>query len=890
MTQHFKTVYLPSAEPNERGQSLTLAFAPSDSDLYRAVEPLSSLEVRGLLGHANVESLYAAAKQERLPVNTYCVREIAGKLPGFLNTKQLTFPGMEVDATIVDPIQATFKGGRDLPMHSWFPYLEGYSPDFVTTLLETFAPEATRVLDPFAGTGTTPLTCAMLGKSAFYCELNPVLQTVMEGKIVALLLSHDTRVATSERLLRLADSFVTRVEHRSPDVALQIAYDAVFGESVYFERENLDQILKARRLLDEVIVEDRVAGLFLSIATMASLVPASKLIRRGDLRFRKGKEIQTPGVRYADEVSKRIREIANDLLVVEQTGVRPCLLTEDARALDKPQSIHAQAVVTSPPYLNGTNYYRNTKLELWFIRRLVERSNLDFLRQKTVTSGIVEVTRLDNSPTDTFVSAELSNRIAESSYDRRIPQMVEAYFSDMAQVTNAMASQLAKGARVIVDIGDSAYAGVHVPTHEILKRIMESQGFEFDQEHVLRKRLSRGGLPLRQTVLVFRFDGRAGGRRIIGTAWKGDLNSFQEDLPHQQAPFSKRNWGHPLHSLCSYQGKMKPAIAHHLVKIFLKPGDRILDPFGGVGTIPFEAALHGAEAWSFDISPAAFQISKAKLSLADASECRKVTARLAGYLSANKPSDAERASASQISFNKALESYFNARTFDEVLLARRFFLEDPPKSPSESLVFSCLLHILHGNRPYALSRRSHPITPFAPGGPSEYRPLMPRLEKKLARSLGLGYPKGFKPGHSLLQDATSWWPDEVTGLDAIITSPPFFDSTRFYLANWMRLWFCGWEAKDFKTEPQCYIDELQKKSFRFYEPVFRQARERLREDGVLLMHLGKSHKCDMADELAQVAEPWFQVRDIVGEGVDHCESHGIRDKGTVAEHSYLVLQ
>jgi hypothetical protein len=51
------------------------------------------------------------------------------------------------------------------------------------------------------------------------------------------------------------------------------------------------------------------------------------------------------------------------------------------------------------------------------------------------------------------------------------------------------------------------------------------------------------------------------------------------------------------------------------------------------------------------------------------------------------------------------------------------------------MVPACLLHILQGNRPYALSRRSHPITPFAPTGPAEYRPLLPRLREKVARSL-----------------------------------------------------------------------------------------------------------------------------------------------------------
>jgi len=130
----------------------------------------------------------------------------------------------------------------------------------------------------------------------------------------------------------------------------------------------------------------------------------------------------------------------------------------------------------------------------------------------------------------------------------------------------------------------------------------------------------------------------------------------------------------------------------------------------------------------------------------------------------------------------------------------------------------------------------------------------------------------------------------VDHLDAIITSPPFFDSTRFYLANWMRLWFCGWNAEDFKSQPLAFVDERQKRGFEIYQPVFRQARERLRPGGVMVLHLGKSKKCDMATQLAGIAARWFRVVAVYAEQVGHCEWHGIRDKGTVTAHPFLVLQ
>lgn len=78
-----------------------------------------------------------------------------------------------------------------------------------------------------------------------------------------------------------------------------------------------------------------------------------------------------------------------------------------------------------------------------------------------------------------------------------------------------------------------------------------------------------------------------------------------------------------------------------------------------------------------------------------------------------------------------LKEYYQADTLDEILLARRFFQINKPINPSEMVVISALMHILHGNRPYALSRKSHPITPYAPTGDYIYKSLIGKLIEKV---------------------------------------------------------------------------------------------------------------------------------------------------------------
>lgn len=432
--------------------------------------------------------------------------------------------------------------------------------------------------------------------------------------------------------------------------------------------------------------------------------------------------------------------------------------------------------------------------------------------------------------------------------------------------------------------------GVHVPTDKILTALLMDRGFTLKDKVLLRKRLSRNQSQLYQVLLIFTNTiSRIVNKEKINYQWENRWRDFKKELPHQKHPFSKRNWGHPLHSLCSYQGKMKPSLAYFLVKTFVPKNGVVLDPFAGVGTVPFESALNGHRAYGFEINPAARIIASGKVGKSEAKECESLLNKLDDYIKTRDVSDKEYAITAIVAFNKSILDYYEKVTLKEILLARSFFIEHPPISTSECLVVASLLHILHGNRPYALSRRSHSITPFSPSGPFEYKPLMPRLREKVQRGLDVEYFESFVEGKIYHQDATKWWPQEIENLDAIITSPPFFDSTRFHLANWLRLWFCGWNIEDFRSKPLMFVDERQKIDFSVYESIFRQARERLKKDGVVILHLGKSNKCNMADELSKGALKWFKVVDIFSENVKHCESHGIKDKGSVEEHQYLIL-
>ena len=883
----YKSIYFRDfPAPNSHGKALTLAIGSAEPALAKAVRGMSSHQLRTAIGFSSYSSLVSAASLADLPVHTFCIRALKTWLrkQKAESRQSLSKFGISMEHLI------TFSEDQAAPFQRWFPLLEGYSVSFVELLLSERAKDVSRVLDPFGGVGTTPLAVALRGSAAFYAEVNPVLQKVANAKFKALGLTMMGRAIIVNELRSLADRLTSVLELVGADHQLRNTYGRTFGKSAFFDKHTLEAILTVRRAIDVLETQHELTRDLFEVAAIASLQPASLLIRAGDLRYRKGRELDRIEP-FIESLCKRMLAIADDIEATEHMVERPLLVGEDAQRLNRIRPLAIEAVVTSPPYLNGTNYIRNTKLELWFVRALESKADLRSYRDASITAGINDVRGVE-VPVRFNEAREVICELKKNAYDSRIPKMVSSYLNGMTQVFAGLAHHMKAGAPVFLDIGDSAYAGIHVPTDKLLAEVAASCGFRLLESEVLRTRMSRTGIALSQKLLTFEFvpPGTSTQKQTsvqalpFASKWK----TFKANLPHQRTPYRKRNWGNRRHSMCSYQGKMKPSLANHLVDVFTPANGIVLDPFAGVGTIPFEACLTGRRGVGFDISPAALAIMRAKLTPPNPIQTLSLINDLEDYVRNAKVKEDVWSDARLLAFNGPLETYFHETTFREILAARAYF-QHVQETPAKAFVLACLLHILHGNRPYALSRRSHPITPFAPTGPTEYRGLIPRLRKKVSRMVNAQLPGYFVPGEAFLQDATAPWPRTVTDIDAIITSPPFFDSTRFYLANWMRLWFCGWEKKDFSLEPHRYIDERQKISFTVYQAVLRQARERLKQNGVLIMHLGKSRKSNMANALERVAAPWFRVIDRFDESVTHTESHGIRDKGTVTSHQYLVM-
>ena len=103
----------------------------------------------------------------------------------------------------------------------------------------------------------------------------------------------------------------------------------------------------------------------------------------------------------------------------------------------------------------------------------------------------------------------------------------------------------------------------------------------------------------------------------------------------------------------------------------------------------------------------------------------------------------------------------------------------------------------------------------------------------------------------------------------------------------MRLWFAGWNAKQFESEPPRYLEMQQRSSYEPYREFADTMQRLLRPGGLLIMHLGETRNANMIDLITPKIEHAFKVVYVGRENVEDTETHGLMDKGATIAHWYL---
>lgn len=99
-------------------------------------------------------------------------------------TQTLLFPDA-TESSVTDKTSSTFVDNMSLPVHRWFRFSAGFSAEWAKVVIRDAARDgAKRVVDPFAGSGTTLLAAEDVGVESAGVEAHPFVFRVAQAKLL----------------------------------------------------------------------------------------------------------------------------------------------------------------------------------------------------------------------------------------------------------------------------------------------------------------------------------------------------------------------------------------------------------------------------------------------------------------------------------------------------------------------------------------------------------------------------------------------------------------------------------------------------------------------------------------------------------------------------------
>lgn len=405
-----------------------------------------------------------------------------GKVIADLESGQAFSDGQHLEALV------NWRQARQVPVHRWFRYREGFSPLLIKEL-QLDGP----ILDPFCGSGSIMVGAAQQKIRSIGIDINPLAVFVAETKLTPLSAQETKRVRRFLEVFRMGLGDFDPWPVPSLSIARKV-----------FEPEILQTICALRASIETE--EGRVRD-FLLLAWLCILQPVGSYFKEGNgikyrnkLRRPNGYVNHVEGVWQLQRFGADQREFALEAYaqqlseMLEDTAAWGQGLWAEQRvvegdALDLPQFVepgHFRSIIFSPPYANRFDYFESLKVELWFGGFVNTYQDLASLRKRSLRSHLganLGRPTMKVPPLEAII--DLMDR-SSSSWRMGVPTVLRGYFDDMYNTLIHCKASIAQGGRCFIVVGNSAYGGAIVPTDVLIARLGREVGFDRAEIHVVR--------------------------------------------------------------------------------------------------------------------------------------------------------------------------------------------------------------------------------------------------------------------------------------------------------------------------------------------------------------------------------------------------------------------
>jgi len=389
---------------------------------------------------------------------------------------------VSTDASVKTARSGTFTDNMKLPVHQWFRYSAGFSAEWVMQLIDNKNNNGNlKVLDPFAGCGTTLLAAQVCKVSGIGFEAHPFVYKIANAKL-HWNIEASALLQTSEKLIELAKTHQT--SHRLDISLLNKCYTP----------ENLAKLDALRNAYLELHKTDDPLWEVIWLGITAILRSCSTA-GTAQWQYVLPNKTKVKVLEPFTALKKKIAQMVSDIIYTQknQWGTTASIFLTDARQPEfKPPELF-DLVITSPPYPNNYDYADATRLEMTFWGEITGWKDLQTaVRQYLIRScsqhSAAERLNLDDTLQDNIlqpIKEELSTA-CQTLAEIRLTKggrktyhtMVAAYFQDLGKVFRLLRTLCKEGSTVCFVIGDSAPYGVYLPVDQWLGQLAISAGFK----------------------------------------------------------------------------------------------------------------------------------------------------------------------------------------------------------------------------------------------------------------------------------------------------------------------------------------------------------------------------------------------------------------------------
>ena len=375
-----------------------------------------------------------------------------------------------------------WKGNADSPIHRWLRYREAYSPNLITKL-----GLGDNILDPFCGCGSILIGAAENGNTSAGIDINPLAIFATKVKLTPL----------SRTQLTAVQNYVNGL-HAVIDSANCWPIPELSIASKVFEPTILETLLRIRSLTESTFSSDKESRDFLHLAWVAILETVGSYFKEGNgIKYRNKKRLKT-GYTHRPEGQWQLERFGSDQkkFTLETFCAHVRMMVQDARfwrkgawrdqiaiqgnVLEMDRLLPGRkfnSIVFSPPYANRFDYFESMKVELWFGGFVDSYESINLFRKASLRSHLgADLNRSYRSVANLERLIALMDQDA-SSWRMGVPDLLRGYFDDM-RVTLKHCKKLLAGGKCFVVVGNSAFAGVIIPTDVMLANLGLECGFK----------------------------------------------------------------------------------------------------------------------------------------------------------------------------------------------------------------------------------------------------------------------------------------------------------------------------------------------------------------------------------------------------------------------------